>query len=211
MFTTGRDERGIAIPPGKQSFEVTAECTSECTSSLWPAEGVNAMATILHTHLLGREIWTQVIRNGVELAPLASQDHYDFNYQEFQKLATPYKLYPGDKLVTHCIYDSSSRTEVTYGGLGTRNEMCYDFFLYWPLQPRGICVDITDPAGTPASKAVFCSGTVLPKPSQPPSYLALPAAPPRICEEQKTVEEGAASRVTVAALLFAICSLLLLV
>jgi hypothetical protein len=34
-------------------------------------------------------------------------------------------LLPGDQLITTCTYDSSSRTNVTIYGLGSRDEMCF--------------------------------------------------------------------------------------
>jgi hypothetical protein len=48
---------------------------------------------------------------------------------------------PGDEVQTHCIFDSSDRTETTIGGPGTLNEMCWNVVNYWPrvAQPVDLC------------------------------------------------------------------------
>lgn len=42
-----------------------------------------------HTHLLGKEVYSSVIRNGSEIAFIANNKNYDFNYQYFNFLSTP--------------------------------------------------------------------------------------------------------------------------
>lgn len=92
---TGRAEVGISIPPGMKNFELTGDCTSQCTSAMIPPGGINVISALLHTHLLGRKLSTQIIRNGTELEPLLKIDHYDFNFQEFIIFDTPRVLHPG--------------------------------------------------------------------------------------------------------------------
>lgn len=46
--------------------------------------GVNIIAILEHGHLLARKIRTRIIRNGTELDPLAVDNNYDFNFQEFR-------------------------------------------------------------------------------------------------------------------------------
>ena len=48
--------------------------------------GINVFAVILHTHLLGRKVQVRHIRGGRELEPLAVDNNYDFNYQEYRAL-----------------------------------------------------------------------------------------------------------------------------
>lgn len=42
--------------------------------------------------------------------------------------------------MTHCVYDSTSRSSTTYGGDATDDEMCIGFFLYYPAVPNVRCM-----------------------------------------------------------------------
>ena len=87
------------------------------------------------------------IRDGVELEPpLGRQNYYDWWYQGTS--GTPNevgrKLLPGDRLITHCYYDTENSeswhdrggtpvsTTDTYFpfGEGTDEEMCFNFIAY---------------------------------------------------------------------------------
>ncbi len=60
-------------------------------------------------------------------------DPYDFGLQYVEPLDAT--LEPGDELVTHCIYDSSDRTEPTNGGDGSDDEMCLNYLFHYPALP----------------------------------------------------------------------------
>jgi hypothetical protein len=47
--------------------------------------------------------------------------------------------FQGDDLILECTYDSTSRDNVTTGGISTHEEMCMAFLQYFPKQP-----DISD-------------------------------------------------------------------
>jgi len=49
-------------------------------------DGIKVFAVFQHSHLLGRRIRTRHIRDGVELAPIADDQNYDFDYQEARVL-----------------------------------------------------------------------------------------------------------------------------
>lgn len=49
--------------------------------------GIHVFAVLLHAHLAGRAIRARHFRQQVELQPLASDDQFDFNFQEFQPLS----------------------------------------------------------------------------------------------------------------------------
>jgi hypothetical protein len=49
--------------------------------------------------------------------------------------ASPQVLLPGDELAFTCTFDSTSRTNVTREGPGTRDEMCFHWIYYWPAVP----------------------------------------------------------------------------
>lgn len=55
------------------------------------------------------------IRGREELLPVAEDKNTVFNYQDFRHLSAPVKSNPGDRLITECIYDSTSRPAITLG------------------------------------------------------------------------------------------------
>ncbi|XP_078324969.1 DBH-like monooxygenase protein 2 isoform X2 [Crassostrea virginica] len=132
------------IPPFDKEFESSGFCTAECLNKGLAAfpDGVNIIAVLLHGHLLTRKIRTRLIRNGTELEPLAVDDNYDFNFQDFRTFPKPRKLMSGDSLIVQCSYDSSKQTNVTYGGLATTDEMCLSFMIYYPRMPLEMCESI---------------------------------------------------------------------
>ena len=75
--------------------------------------GVEIFAVLQHAHLLGRGIRTRLYRNGNELEPLAYDEHYDFDYQEYRFLNNRRTLQSGDAIVVECKYDSTGRVDAT--------------------------------------------------------------------------------------------------
>ncbi len=101
-----------------------------------------------HMHLRGRRMLTQLIRaDGSEEAPLGYTDGYDWNYQGtygfVQRPERRLQLFPGDRLITHCRFDTTNNVNyaqhgggptaehVTYGE-DTLSEMCFNFVSYYP-------------------------------------------------------------------------------
>ncbi|ROT86052.1 putative MOXD1-like 2 [Penaeus vannamei] len=110
--------------------------------------GINVFAVILHTHLLGRKVRVRHLRDGRELEPIAQDNNYDFNYQEYRALNTPRTVLPvsgrcrvcgGDHLIGECTYNSRERSTITLGGFKTRDEMCLSFLFYWPRVDLSLC------------------------------------------------------------------------
>jgi len=128
----------IAIPAGVADYPVRATCSAATTAELLP-EPVHVFASWLHAHEIATAVWTEQWRDGVKLGELGRADPYDFGDQRFVPLDSV--VQPGDELVTHCRYDSSSRTAPTLGGPGSQDEMCLDFLLYWPATDFGYCYD----------------------------------------------------------------------
>ncbi|XP_023931836.1 DBH-like monooxygenase protein 1 isoform X2 [Lingula anatina] len=125
--------RNHVIPPYYDEFYSWGQCSDCLESGLENVpEGINAFGAFLHTHLAGTSIYLRHFRDGVELPYIAYDENYDFNYQEYRYFKEPKKIMPDDDLVTHCKYKSSDRTSVTWGGLGTKQEMCLAFIMYYP-------------------------------------------------------------------------------
>ncbi|XP_031437893.1 DBH-like monooxygenase protein 1 homolog [Clupea harengus] len=123
------------LPPGMQDYVSEGHCTRECLQESLEHEmpsGVQVFAVLLHAHLAGRAIRTRHFRDHEELKPLAYDDEFDFNFQEFLPLSKERLLLPGDNLITECKYNTKGRVNMTWGGLSTRDEMCLSYLLYYP-------------------------------------------------------------------------------
>merc|ERR1711963_67793 len=141
QYDAGILEAGIAVnhklvvPPHTDGLWTSGYCSADCFANAAGDTGITVFANFLHAHLAGRALRTRVIRNGTELPPLASDMSYDFDYQEMRALKQEMKLQKGDSLVVECKYETTTRDHVTYGGLGTQDEMCLSFAMYYPRRP----------------------------------------------------------------------------
>jgi dopamine beta-monooxygenase len=131
VFTIGPAFPLIQIPPSQQAIQFNTECPVSCTSR-FPEGGVNVFASQLHMHILGRKIWIQHIRDGVELVEITRKDFYDFHKQSLSYIFPEKTLLPGDRIIASCVFDSSDKSEVTRGGWTSVDEMCVGFLGYYP-------------------------------------------------------------------------------
>jgi hypothetical protein len=79
-----------------------------------PQTGIKLVSVVLHTHLAGKKLRLRHIREGRELPRVAEDDNYDFNYQQARVLPKEVAVFPGDELVTECVYQTPNRTEPTF-------------------------------------------------------------------------------------------------
>ncbi|XP_005088962.1 DBH-like monooxygenase protein 1 homolog [Aplysia californica] len=131
------------VPPLSPGFVSRGYCSAECLKESMDIASVNEVhvfANMLHSHLLGYGMKSRVVRGDQELKPLAADNNYDFDYQEMRSLAKEFTLRKGDRLLVDCLYKSPSKKEITFGGLGTRDEMCLSFLLYYPKLPVSFCI-----------------------------------------------------------------------
>jgi hypothetical protein len=136
LFVLGKIA-GIDIPAGEPAWPETSVCPGELTASIFEQPEV-AFASMLHTHALGREIWTEQWRDGRLLRELSSNHRYDWQSQSTVRL-DDFEILPGDELRTTCIYDASKTTAAVPGGTGTGDEMCIDFLMVYPAVPYWGC------------------------------------------------------------------------
>jgi len=132
------DIDGIEIPPGVPDHKHVSTCSGNATSSLLD-EPMHVFGTSMHAHDIGAVLWSEVHRDGSMLYEMNRDDPYLFGSQHMKPVDEI--VNPGDEVQTHCIYDSTGRTEVTIGGPGTENEMCWNVVTYWPRvsQPVDLC------------------------------------------------------------------------
>ncbi|XP_033727736.1 DBH-like monooxygenase protein 1 [Pecten maximus] len=127
------------IPPFEPAFVSEGFCPSELLGKGVPTEGIEAFAILQHSHLLGKEMTTRHYRNGREIKPLATDKHYDFDFQDMRYLPKKRKIFPGDKLEVKCVYDTRHKRGLTFGGLSTEEEMCLSFIAYYPRMHLELC------------------------------------------------------------------------
>ncbi|XP_062516134.1 DBH-like monooxygenase protein 1 homolog [Corticium candelabrum] len=130
----------LLLPPGKDEIITETVCPAACTQVGLPSTGVNVFGTILHSHTVGKGIWIEHSRGGVQLPNIDSNYNYDFNFQDFVLLRNEVKILPGDVVQVFCDYDTSARTQVTIGEEGTLDEMCLAFLLVYPRPQLFSCL-----------------------------------------------------------------------
>jgi len=95
---------------------------------------------------------------------------WDFNQQSPSHVKAVIK--PGDRLVTHCTYNSESSTQRKTFGEGSDDEMCFNFLLVYPAESVPfMCIDLADLAGTSSGQGTPRMGICLvsaPLPSPSP-------------------------------------------
>ncbi|KAK3764734.1 hypothetical protein RRG08_042044 [Elysia crispata] len=120
------------IPPRESSFISTGLCDSSCFGESLGDKEIHVFANLLHAHRLAVKLRTRHFRNGTELPPIQEDTNYDFNYQETKMLEREIIIKKGDTLVVECEYDSSHRSQVSYGGYSSYQEMCLSGIVYYP-------------------------------------------------------------------------------
>lgn len=128
----------INIPAGATSHEHVNTCGGECTGRL--KKPITALWAGLHMHSQGKSIWTQHFRGNEELAPLGHKSAWDFNQQSPSHVKAV--INPGDRLVTHCVYNAENKNTKTGFGEGTDDEMCFNFLMVYPADGILMCMDM---------------------------------------------------------------------
>jgi len=117
------------IPPNDNNVRFQTNCPTECTERF--THDITVFCKFfLHMHNIGKQMVTTLHR-GDESNVTNRVDFYQFNFQQITE--TNFVIKPGDRLNTHCVYDSTERTEPTIFGPGSDDEMCMDFLMYFPL------------------------------------------------------------------------------
>jgi hypothetical protein len=110
----------IELPPGESAIELDHDV------SLDLANPVRVWGIAPHMHELGQSISVRAESGGDDICMVDVPD-WDFHWQGMFFYEEPVTL-SGDTTVTlTCVYDSTSRTETTYAGEGTSDEMCLAF------------------------------------------------------------------------------------
>jgi len=121
------------MPPRTSYYHIEANCPSECTSK-WPND-ITVFADGLHMHQVGKMMWsvhydstgTRVSENNGYLNRV---EYWDFKFQDFPRFKTVIKR--GDRINTHCVFDTSTINRTVKFGSASSDEMCLEFVAYYP-------------------------------------------------------------------------------
>ncbi|XP_054153222.1 DBH-like monooxygenase protein 1 homolog [Oppia nitens] len=122
----------LLIPPKQESVTVAGHCHPNCYRQQIPATGLHVIASLPHGHKHMRRIIVRHFRNGTELQPIAEENNYDFNFQDFRRSPDNCRIMADDHITVECTYNTVNRDKPLFGGLSTKEEMCLVFILYYP-------------------------------------------------------------------------------
>jgi dopamine beta-monooxygenase len=139
IMVLGKYQKVIRIPPGLPDYTVRSKCTSNCTSKM--GGKINVINFLVHGHLTAKSIYSDIHTSSGQNVTLGDS-HYSFHAQRLQSVEPMLTLEPGFSATTTCVYNSVGRNNTVYGGLGTHDEMCYNFIMYYPKENGlAFCID----------------------------------------------------------------------
>jgi len=136
ILVTGDPSIQLPPIPPLAITEYETECPSICTEKL--GQELHIWNSFPHMHQLGSEIWTTQWRNGSLINEIGRVEYWSFDHQQTQFVN--FSILPGDRLNTHCVYDTSKKNTTTRFGLNSTDEMCMHFLGYYPRTPVGSMV-----------------------------------------------------------------------
>ncbi|XP_025190486.1 MOXD1 homolog 1-like [Melanaphis sacchari] len=131
------------VPPKQFAYKTASLCDKDCTNVIFPERGIKITSVLLHAHLASRQLKLRHVRHDQEMATIAQDDRYDYDYQQARELSNEVTVYPGDELITECVYNTVDRPQLTHGGYSTKQEMCIAFVTYYPRTPLASCFSMT--------------------------------------------------------------------
>ena len=81
---------------------------------------------------------TTASRAGEYVEDLDRKEYWNNGFQQLLPRAEPFVLLPGDRLNTHCVFDTRRAGGPVAFGPTTKDEMCMDFLFYYPRQMRRV-------------------------------------------------------------------------
>ena len=124
LIVSGKTD--FQVPAGAVDYSVNSECI---VPAQLPWE-LNIFAIWPHMHQFGTWFTIDATIGGVEQT--LWDDQWDFSDQPLARLETPLTIAANDSVRTSCLYTNPNETEpITYGE-SSFQEMCFDFFFYYP-------------------------------------------------------------------------------
>jgi len=141
--------------PVEGNRNYTFTCPSECTSQM-VQPSVTVFASMLHAHLTGLQLWTNLYRNGTFERTIEAARFWSNEHQRNTLLNDTVTLLPGDELRMSCLYDVA-KVNATDGaapvfGLATDEEMCMSFLFVYPRPTKAVV-----PPATVTPRLGYCA------------------------------------------------------
>lgn len=124
--------QGMLFPPKMKKLAYNFHLRKEAMNKLYSNGPITVVAQNPHTHLAGRQLFSSVVKDNKEMTKIANNKYYNSNYQYNNWLPEPITMDMGDEISLSCVYNTEDRSQPTYAGLSTYEEMCFDFILYYP-------------------------------------------------------------------------------
>jgi hypothetical protein len=114
------------LPKGQPVVHRQGYCATNCTAQvLAPGTSVTVIANFMHMHSMGRQMYSNVYDSEMNFkSRISTVDFWNFEFQGFSSLRAPVTISSGDKIFTHCFYDTSGWKSTVPFGEGSLNEMC---------------------------------------------------------------------------------------
>jgi len=118
-----------AIPPQQKEVHREISCPSECTSE-WTHD-IHVFNQFNHQHQIG-DMFYSTLWNKTNhfISEIGRTEYYSFDHQHF--LGEEFIWHRGDRMNVHCVWNSMSRTNRTFMGLDSSDEMCFHYIYYYP-------------------------------------------------------------------------------
>eukprot|EP01113_Clastostelium_recurvatum_P047859 TRINITY_DN85_c0_g2_i1.p1 TRINITY_DN85_c0_g2~~TRINITY_DN85_c0_g2_i1.p1 ORF type:complete len:635 (-),score=137.14 TRINITY_DN85_c0_g2_i1:138-2042(-) len=121
------------IPPGLSNYYKEFSCPSQCTAK-WPHD-ITVFGDWLHMHMIGNMGWgTRWDANNTFLGYTTRAEYFAFDKQQIADVN--FKIKRGDRINSHCVWDSRGRSEATQMGEDSNEEMCFEVLFYYPAIPK---------------------------------------------------------------------------
>ncbi|XP_055898224.1 dopamine beta-hydroxylase-like [Biomphalaria glabrata] len=131
LFTLMTGQFLLTLPPGQPSVEQIGVCKSPCTSQIFKRP-IYVIQGVNHMHETGLSMSVEVYRHGAHIANLTDERKFNPTDAFYFHHKPPVEIWPGDEIITRCIYDTTNRTSWTYYGNAATDEMCVGLLLTYP-------------------------------------------------------------------------------
>lgn len=141
----------IDVPPGE-----TVTTVGDCDTGVRASEDVTMLLSWPHMHEVGTAIKTELIKGGNtdNMETIVDVPQWNFENQLYYPHTPALRIEQGDVLRTSCTYTNNTDTTVRFGE-GTRDEMCFDFSIVYPID----AFSFENPFGPP-ELGRYCVGGV---------------------------------------------------
>jgi hypothetical protein len=110
------------LPPGQK--DATEIVTGSLEGKMPKPGPAQIYGVFPHMHELGRTMHVSASTSGGQERCLVDVPRYDFHWQRMYFFDKPISVETADQLKVHCVFDTTTKTEVTKWGESTQDEMC---------------------------------------------------------------------------------------